>query len=185
MGPVAYEEAAVLAHNHVGGVKVAVADGAAVAKAVGAHLEVIAGRGVERLHAADHTHNLVALAGKRSGGLGVLDLDLQVDKGLEKLIELVRSLGLLHEVVQGAAGEVLVRKGPGAVLDLRDLEHLGGVEPLGLLDAGEVQRLAEDVDGGLGAHKGLYDPVAVLVDDLVVAACELDALVRKLHGDAS
>ena len=55
---------------------------------------------------------------------------------------------------------------PGAV-DLADLDDLGNVDA-GLVRAGEVQRLVEDVRGRLRGVEDLGDGVTAVVDDLVV-----------------
>ncbi len=82
MGPVADVELAVLAHDDVARVAVAVADLELLLHAVQARHEVVAGGGVDVLEAVDHTGVLVTLTVEQRGALGV-NLDLQVDELLE------------------------------------------------------------------------------------------------------
>ena len=180
VSPIDHVGLAVLAENDVGRVEVAVADVLVAAHAVGTHLKLVALGRVKVLDLLDHGLELGALAVKKRRRLGVLDADLKVDE-LREDLGLLGVVGVVHELADGRARDVLVGKRPAAVGRLRDLDDLGSGNA-GLGNAGEVEGLVEDVRGGLGGPESLDDLIAVLVNDLLGALDEDDLVIGDNHG---
>ena len=110
-----------------------------------------------------------------------VDLELQANELLEILVDVL--LVGLHALGERGALHLLGGKRP-ALLGLRHLEDLGHADA-GLLDAGEVERLVEDVALGLGDVEDLDDAVARVIDHLVAATDKLHLVLRKLHAKPS
>ena len=128
------------------------------------HQQVVAGGLVQHLRdGVDHARVLVLLAVQQ-----VVPVLVHVELELHEVLHDVVQLGgvLVRKLAHGLARDLLGDECPGAV-DLADLDDLGNVDA-GLVRAGEVQRLVEDVRGRLRGVEDLGDGVTAVVDDLVV-----------------
>ena len=179
--PVADAQAAVGADDHVGRHEVAVADLDVVLHAVEPHEELVADGVAEHLgRRVDHAGVLVLLAAHERRPVRV-DVELELDELVEKVVAHARVL--VADLAHGLALDLLGRDGPCAV-DLADLDDLGDVDA-SLLGTGEVERLVEDVRGGLVGVEDLDDGVTAVVDHLVAALDDDFLVLGKFHESQS
>lgn len=161
VGPVQNVGGTVTGNNDIGGVKITVADLTVLRRAVQMDMQVVAG-GCVQSGGADLAVHFVLQLVQHGAGQGV-HFQLQIYEEAEVFVFLFRIL--LHELGQGLALDKFGHDGPFAVHYV-NTQKLGDVQP-GLLNAGMIQGLVQNVRLGKMLVKGFDAGISVPIDDLV------------------